>query len=117
MAAPRNLSRPPIVEALIHFRSPIPGTPEAFEAFAREIQPPFSDVQVRRGVRAELKVENGKLIAPKAEMLGFQGVVLSNADGTVKAQIGPAGFTFNNLRPYMGGERLVNLSVHVGRTC
>jgi uncharacterized protein (TIGR04255 family) len=62
---------------------------------------------MRHAIQAELRVEDGKLIPPRAEQLGFQGVILSNTDETLKLQFGPKGFTFNNLKSYIGGERLV----------
>jgi uncharacterized protein (TIGR04255 family) len=107
MAAPRFLARPPITEALIDIRAAVPAPLEAFEAFASDLQSEFPKRQMLHGFRSELRVENGKLIPPRAEALGFQGVVLSNADDTLTLRFGPEGFTVNNLKSYIGGERLV----------
>lgn len=107
MAAPRTLSRPPIAEALIDFRATTSAPAESFEAFAKELQSEFPNRQIQQAIRAELRVEGGKLIPPRAESLGFQGVILSNTDETLKLQIGPTGFTLNNLKSYVGGGRLI----------
>lgn len=106
MAAPRVLARPPITEALIDLRASIEQSPETFRAFAQELKPEFPDVDERRGVKTELKIEQGKLI-PGAEDMGFQGLRVKNADGTLIAQFRPDGFTLNNLKSYVGGDGLI----------
>lgn len=74
--------------------------------FAREFKEEFPTVREKRMFTAELKVEHGKLLPPAAEMLGFQGVLLTNADETLLVQFRPDGFTLNNLKAYIGGDRL-----------
>ena len=111
MANPHTLNKPPITEALIDFRTQISAPQEAFEAFAKELEPEFPTRQVRHGMRAELRIDHGRLIPPKAEKLGFQGVMVTSADETLKVQFGPEGFTLNNLGAYQGGERLVTLAL------
>ena len=107
MATPTTLARPPITEALVDFRAGVDAPPELFDAFAKELSPRFPDVEVRRGIKAELRIEHGKLIPPIAEDLGFQGVRLKNRDGTLLVQFRPDGFTLNNLTTYVGGDRLI----------
>ena len=78
MALGRALASPPIVEALIDLQAAVTASPEVFEALSRELQAEYPKAETRRGIRAELRVEQGKLIPPIAEDLGFQGVLLRN---------------------------------------
>jgi uncharacterized protein (TIGR04255 family) len=107
MALPRVLTAPPIVEALVDLRAAVTAPPEAFEALARELRGEYPTHTVRRGVRAEFRVEQGKLVPPTAEDLGFQGVLLRNEDATAIVQLRPDGFTFSNITRYMGGDALL----------
>jgi uncharacterized protein (TIGR04255 family) len=107
MATPRTLTRPPITEALVDLRASVSQPQEVFEEFARELADEFPTREEKRGMKAELRVENGKLIPPVAEDLGFQGLKVANRDGTLLVQVGPEGFTVNNLKSYVGGERLL----------
>jgi uncharacterized protein (TIGR04255 family) len=113
MATPRDLRNPPIVEALVDIRAAVIAPPEAFEAFALELRSAYPKSNTRRGIKAELKVENGKLVRPTAEDLGFQGIVLQDEDGSLIVQLGPEGFTFNNLKKYMGGDALLTGALNV----
>ena len=70
--------------------------PEALDALGRELQADDPRLEVLRKMRAELRVEVGKLIPPTAEDLGFQGVRIFNQDRTAAVQFRPDGFTFNN---------------------
>jgi uncharacterized protein (TIGR04255 family) len=107
MATPRDLRNPPIVEALVDIRAAVSASPETFEAVARELQSTYPTRKVRRGVKAEFRVEQGKLIPPTAEDLGFQGVMLHSESGRELVQFRPDGFTFNNLKSYLGGDALL----------
>lgn len=107
MAAPRDLRNPPIVEALVDIRAAVSASPEAFEAVARELQSTYPTRKIRRGVKAEFRVEEGRLIPPTAEDLGFQGVMLYSESGQALVQFRPDGFTFNNLKSYLGGDMLL----------
>lgn len=113
MAAPRVLKNPPIVEALVDIRAAVTAPQESFEALARTLRATYPTSDVRRGIKAEFKVENGKVIPPTHEDLGFQGIVLKNQDGTTVVQLGPEGFTFNNLSSYVGGDALLAESLRV----
>jgi uncharacterized protein (TIGR04255 family) len=113
MATPRVLARPPITEALVDLRAVVSQPQEAFDAFAEELRPEFPRSDIRRGIKAELKVEHGKLMPPIAKDLGFQGIVAVNPDGTIIVQFRPDGFTFNNLRSYIGGDRLISEALRV----
>jgi len=107
MATPRDLRSPPIVEALVDVRAAVSASPETFEAVAGELQSAYPTREVRRGVKAEFRVEQGKLIPPTAEDLGFQGVTLRSESGQRLVQFRPDGFTFNNLKSYLGGDGLL----------
>lgn len=107
MTTPRELRTPPIVEALVDIRAAVTAPPDAFEAIARELQVEYPTHTVRRGIKAEFRVDQGKLVPPTAEDLGFQGVLLNSGSGTTLVQFRPDGFTFNNLNSYIGGEKLL----------
>ena len=107
MAVPRQLSRPPIAEALLDIKAAVSAPREAYEALSVELQSRYPRVEYRRGLRAEWKVQDGKLIQSTADDLGFRGVHLRSEDGHAVVQFRPDGFTFNNLNSYMGGDRLI----------
>lgn len=113
MATPRALRNPPIVEALVDVRAAVTAPQEAFEAFAQTLRQQYPQSEIRRGLKAEFKVEHGKVIPPTSEDLGFQGILLKSDDGSVVVQVGPQGFTFNNLRTYLGGDALLTEALRV----
>lgn len=113
MAAVRELRSPPIVEAIVDLRAAVTGPLSAFEELAREVQADYPKPAFRRGVRAELRVEHGKLLPPTAEDLGFQGVWLTSESGNTMVQFRPDGFTFNNLNAYIGGGQLLTEAVRL----
>jgi uncharacterized protein (TIGR04255 family) len=108
MAVPRPLANPPIVEALVDIRTFVTAEATAFEAFGKEFVAEFPKPQIRRGMKAEFRVEQGKLVPPVTEDLGFQGVFLESANGTLLVQFRPDGYTLNNLRRYIGGDELLS---------
>jgi uncharacterized protein (TIGR04255 family) len=112
MAHPRPLARPPITEALVDFRAKLIGEEKAFQAVAEGFSLEFPKREPTRGIQAELKIEDGKLVPPLATDLGFQGMRLTNADSTLVIQFGPQGFTLNNLKTYIGGDALIDRALH-----
>lgn len=112
MAVQRVLSRPPISEALVDLRAAVDQPREVFEALAAELASEgFTKVEVRRSIRAEFKVRDGKLLPPSENLADFEGLRVANADGTLMVQFRPDGFTFNNLKAYIGGDRLISESL------
>jgi uncharacterized protein (TIGR04255 family) len=108
MAAPRVLSRPPISEALVDIRAAVEQPHEVFDALARELTSEgFAKIEVKRAIRAELNIRNGKLLPPTDTLTEFQGLRVTNPEGTLMVQFRPDGFTFNNLKSYLGGDRLI----------
>ena len=107
MAVPRELSKPPITEALVGIRAAVSAPVTAYETLSRELQSRYPKVEQRRSVRTEWKIEDGKVVASSGEDLGFQGTLLRSEDGRAAVQFRPDGFTFNNLHSYMGGDRLI----------
>lgn len=97
MASPRELKFPPITEALIDIRAAVTAPLDLFEEAARALKAEFPKESIRRAMRAEFRVEAGKLIPPTSEDLGFQGVLLHNEAGTEIVQFRPDGFSLNNL--------------------
>jgi uncharacterized protein (TIGR04255 family) len=107
MAHPRPLARPPITEALVDFRATLPGDEQTFRSIAERFASRFPKREPTHGIHAELRIENGQLVPPRATVLGFQGMRLTSADDTTIIQFGPNGFTFNNLKVYIGGDALL----------
>ena len=108
MATARTLSSPPISEALVDIQAAVVASPEAFEALGKEFKSEYPRADTRRIFQAELKVEHGRLLPPVAKDLGFQGVWLFNSDETAVVQFRPNGLTLNNLKKYIGGDRLID---------
>lgn len=108
MAEPRVLSRPPISEALVDIRTAVDQPRDVFDALARELTSEgFTKIDVKRAIRAELVVRNGKLLPPTDTLAEFQGLRVTNPEGTLLVQFRPDGFTLNNLKSYVGGDRLI----------
>src|SRR4051812_30824079 len=101
MAIPRDLTAPPISEALVDIRGAATVSLDLIEALGNEFRSDYPTIEPMRKMRAELRIEMGKLIPPTAEDLGSEGVRLHNADGTAVVQFRPDGFTFNNLSVYL----------------
>jgi uncharacterized protein (TIGR04255 family) len=114
MAAPSVLSRPPISEALVDIRAAVDQPREVFEALARDLSSEgFSKVEARRSIRAEMRVRDGKLLPLKETLTEFEGLRVTNPEGTLMVQFRPDGFTFNNLKAYIGGDRLIAESLRL----
>ncbi len=107
MARPRTLTHPPIVEALVDLRAAVPGHPEMFKALADELRDEFPTREEQQELRSTIEVKDGKLVPPQVDPPAFGGVRVASADRTVYVQFRPDGFTLNNLRVYMGGDRLI----------
>ncbi len=109
MAQSRELSKPPIREALIDFRIAADSVLDAsrFNSLRTTLADVYPIVEERRPFRAELRVESGKLVPPLAEDLGFGGLIFSNREKTRLAQFRHDGFTFNCLQPYPGATVLI----------
>ena len=108
MAQPRPLNRPPIVEALVDLRASVPGDPEMFRALADGLKDEFPTNQQRRDFEAKLEIKDGKLVLPRVDSSTFGGVRTANADRTLYVQFRPDGFTLNNMKAYVGGDKLID---------
>src|SRR5215831_12418049 len=104
---PRILGRPPISEALVDIQAAVTAAPEVFESLGKELEAEYPRKESKRLLKAEVRMELGKVLPPIAQDLGFHGVWLYNSDETAIVQFRPNGFTFNNLKKYMGGDRLL----------
>jgi uncharacterized protein (TIGR04255 family) len=114
MAAPRVLTRPPISEALVDIRAAVEQPREVLDALAQELTSEgFTKIEVKRAIRAELNVRDGKLLPPTETLTEFQGLRVTNSEGTLMVQFRPDGFTLNNLKSYIGGDRLIAESLRL----
>jgi uncharacterized protein (TIGR04255 family) len=111
MAVPRRLSRPPITEALVDIRAVITQPQTVYTEFAKELKNEFPKVHERRSVEGQITVRKGKLIIPQSESQSFSGLRVLSADESLIAQFRPDGFTLNNLKNYVGGDRLITLAL------
>jgi uncharacterized protein (TIGR04255 family) len=109
MAEPRRLARPPIVEALVDIRVSFPAepAPEQFGPLRTALGTEYPEIDERREMRAEFRVEGGKVVAPETHDLGFSGLFFRAPDKTRLAQLRRDGFTFNQLAPYTSGEAVL----------
>ena len=108
MAQPRSLKKPPIVEALVDLRASVPGDFNMFKALADELKGEFPSMEQRRNFEAKIEIKDGKLVEPSVDSDAFGGVRIANEDRTALVQFRPDGFTLNNLKGYMGGDRLID---------
>ena len=112
MAEPRELTRPPITEALVDIRIvPQSGiTVEHLAPLRDELREVFPRVDEHRQFSGEFRIEEGKLQLPTSRDLGFHGLWLTSADGHRIVQLRGDGFTFNNvgLGHYLGGDALID---------
>jgi uncharacterized protein (TIGR04255 family) len=107
MAVPRQLSKPPITEALLDIQSAITAPETAYESLASQLKGRYPNIEPRRGFKAEWRFEQGQMVPQAPRDLGFQGIIARTADGVLTAQFRPNGFTLNNLTAYMGGDQLL----------
>src|SRR5688572_9268325 len=109
MSEPRELSKPPITEALVDIRTAVDSAIDRtrLEPLLSALASAYPKVDERRSVIAEFRVEAGLLVPPSSRDLGFQGVWVSSVDGRRTAQFRPDGFTFNNVGGYLGGDQLL----------
>jgi len=109
MAEPRPLSRPPIREALVDIRIAADPAIDAtlLETLRLRLSADYPHADERREVKAELRIEAGKLLPPSAQDLGFHGLVFSTADKTRHAQFRRDGLTLNHLGSYSGADPLI----------
>ena len=117
MAAPRTLREPPIREALIDLRiaaDPVIDSAK-LSALRKTLASEYPNVDEKRGVMAELRVEAGKVLQPAMKDLGFSGLFFTNNDKAQVAQFRSDGFTLNRLRPYVGADVLILEAVRLWR--
>jgi uncharacterized protein (TIGR04255 family) len=109
MAAPRPLRIPPIREALLDIRvaSDPPPSIATLQALHSQVRDRYPTVDERRGFKAEIRIESGRLAPPSTEDLGFAGLWCKSADGLQIAQFRPDGFTLNRLAPYASADALI----------
>ena len=115
MATPQVLSRSPIIEALVDVRAEVAQPISVLQALAEEFRTDFPKTKESRIVKAELKVEGGRLVAPQALDLGLQGLQLFNADDSLAVQFKLDGLTVNNMKAYIGGEQLIDRTLALWR--
>lgn len=115
VAVPQVLSRSPIIEALVDIRAEVAQPISVLQALAEELKAEFPKAHESRIVKAELKVEGGRLVAPQAHDLGLQGFQLFNADDSLAVQFKLDGLTVNNMKAYIGGEQLIDRTVALWR--
>jgi uncharacterized protein (TIGR04255 family) len=102
MGRPRPLQRPPIKEALIDVRIAADASIDAarLQPLRGILAGEYPQVDERREMRAELRVQAGGTALPSVQDLGFNGLFFKNADGHRIAQFRRDGFTLNQLPPY-----------------
>jgi len=115
VATPQVLSRSPIIEALVDIRAEVAQPISVLQALAEEFRADFPKTKESRIVKAELKVEGGRLVAPQALDLGLQGLQLFNADDSLAVQFKLDGLTVNNMKAYIGGEQLIDRTLALWR--
>jgi len=90
----------------IRVASDSPPNLATLQALHGQVKDRYPTVDERRGFKAELRVESGRL-APSTEDLGFAGLWCKSADGLQIVQFRPDGFTLNRLAPYTSADALI----------
>lgn len=109
MAAPRVLARPPIQEALVDIRAAAAPevAAESFKELAPKL-PEYPDLNEKREVRAELRLEGSGLQVQSPQDSAIVGVLFRPTDKSRVAQFRKDGFTLNQLTGYPGADALVD---------
>jgi len=117
VVAPRQLSRPPITEALVDIRIAADAAIDRtrLEPLCAVLHDQYPKLDEKRQLLTEFRVEAGKMIPPSSRDLGFHGVWLTSSDGTRIAQFRTDGFTLNNVGAYLGGEALIEEALGLWR--
>jgi len=109
----QRLRRPPVVEAIVDIRAKTDLSEDGLRTLGADLQIEFPKLKVMKSVRTSLEVKDGKLVPPPATPIQFAGVHVLSEDETRVAQFRPDGFTFNNLRRYIGGDELLSTSIRL----
>ena len=94
-------------------RASIPGDPADFNALIKELSSDFPHQEEKRKVQGEIGLrgdESDKSWEPHiiSAEISFMGVRVANPDETIFLHLSPTGFTFNNVKGYIGGSDLID---------
>ena len=84
-----------------------PPSIETLRGLYNQVKDRYPSIDERRGFKAEIRVESGRISPPSAEDLGFAGLWCKSADGEQIVQFRPDGFTLNRLPPYTSADALI----------
>lgn len=107
VAVPRQLSNPPIVEALIDLRTVLPEdfSAEAFRDMHEQLKDRFPKVQPLRAFEGKVEFNQGRISQSAADR-GVMGYRFQSDDDSRIVQFRHDGFTLNHLTPYQGWDQL-----------
>lgn len=117
MASIRRLERPPITEALVDLRA-APRRPldaAALRRLKEIVGDRFPKVTQRNALGLEVDVR-GAIPTVDRKVNGLRGFFFESADGRDIAQFRVDGFTYNRLKPYEGGDQLVERALELWST-
>lgn len=114
MATPKNLTHPPITEALIDIRTPIRTDISAstFAELRSRLSTRFPTVEEQHAFETQFQVQDAQPVA-RSRQMGFHGLHLKTSDGLTVAQFRRDGFTVNRLRPYRGWPALFETAIEL----
>jgi uncharacterized protein (TIGR04255 family) len=98
---------------LVDFQANVNRPAEVFQTLAGSLATEFPKLTVMNELRAQYRVQGGKLIPPETEHLGFAGIRLANEDETLIVQARPNGLTLNNVKTYVGGDQIIERALSV----
>jgi uncharacterized protein (TIGR04255 family) len=109
MTAPRELRTAPITEALVDLRA-VPTRPLDRAAFGDAVRAKYPRMRVAHTIKAGITFDGAAkppVATATAADEGLHGFQYFSGDGLAIAQFRVDGFTFNRLRPYIGGDDLL----------
>lgn len=109
----QHLQRPPVVEALVDIKAKTDLSEDGIRKLAEELKSEFPNLKVMRNFQTNLEIKDGKFVPPTMAPINFGGVHVGSEDETRIAQFRPDGFTFNNLRRYVGGDELLSIALRL----
>ena len=114
VATRTDLTRPPIAEALIDFRSPDNEglVPASLLPVREALQGRFPHVEERHSVQATFQIQEAQPVV-QSRTTGFHGLFLKSADSLDVAQFRRDGFTVNRLAPYRGWRSLKSMALEL----
>jgi uncharacterized protein (TIGR04255 family) len=118
MASRRYLKEPPIIEALVDFRAAAtrPLGDEALATLRNLLGGKYPKHSKRMQLEATFRRKDGEEAPSIEHEVGLRGYFFRSEDETEIAQFRIDGFTYNRMKPYPGGDTLLDSALRLWAT-